>query len=81
MIVTADTRYGKIRGTTDGGVHAFCGTPFARPPVGELRFRPPPRPPEPSRGVREARAFGTAAPQHLSRVAPLFDLRIDDQRP
>jgi para-nitrobenzyl esterase len=40
----------------------FRGIPFARPPVGDLRFRSP-EPPEPWIGVREAKEYGPSAPQ------------------
>jgi len=40
----------------------FKGIPFARPPVGELRFRAP-EPVESWVGVREAKDFGASAPQ------------------
>jgi len=48
------------------GVHVYRGVPFAAPPVGEARFRPPP-PPLPWDGVRDARAFASAAPQPLGQ--------------
>ncbi len=37
----AATTSGKVRGRLGDGVHRFRGIPFAAPPVGELRFRPP----------------------------------------
>lgn len=53
---------GKVEGASAGGVDAFLGIPYARPPVGELRWRPPQ--PVPSwRPVRPARAFGFDCPQ------------------
>jgi len=45
-----------------GGVAVFRGIPYARPPVGDLRFAAP-RPAPPWDGVREAVAFGPAPPQ------------------
>jgi para-nitrobenzyl esterase len=54
---------GRIRGrlTPDGG-SAFKGIPFARPPVGDLRWREP-QPVEPWTDVREASAFQPACTQ------------------
>lgn len=48
-------------------VSVFEGIPFAAPPVGNLRFRPP-RAPEPWHGVLRADHFGPMCPQ-LGRVA------------
>lgn len=60
-------RAGKVRGRwrgepgTPGGSAAFLGIPFARPPVGALRFAAP-VPAEPWDGVRDAGEHG-ATPQ------------------
>ncbi len=48
---------GKVRGTTTGGVITFKGIPFAEPPVGVLRWRPP-LPAKSWEGVRDTIAFG-----------------------
>src|SRR5579859_1810803 len=56
------TSAGRVRGRTEQGISVFRGIPFARPPVGPLRFQAP-RPPAPWGGVRDAAEFGPAAPQ------------------
>jgi len=43
--------------TAPGGVREFRGIPFAAPPVGPLRWKPP-QPPAPWKGVRAADRFG-----------------------
>ncbi len=53
---------GWVRGREDGGVWEFLGVPYARAPVGPLRWRPPERP-EPWSGVRDATTPGPLAPQ------------------
>ena len=39
--VSVKTPSGALRGESVGGIQVFRGVPFAEPPVGELRFRPP----------------------------------------
>ena len=53
--VTLDT--GLLQGATANGVTSFKGIPFAQPPVGELRWRPP-QPVEAWSGTRNATAYG-----------------------
>ena len=57
-----ETRSGKLRGQVVGGAAEFLGIPYAKPPVGERRFRAP-EPPEPWSGVRDASVTGASAPQ------------------
>ena len=58
-----DTCYGTVEGTSEeGGIHVFRGVPFARAPVGALRFAPP-APPTPWTGVRAAVEFGPVSHQ------------------
>src|SRR5712692_6812213 len=76
MAPLVETSYGKLRGTEERGVTVFRGVPFARPPVGPLRFRPPERPAS-WQGVREATRFAPAAPQHPSILGPVLNLGLD----
>ena len=57
-----ETSYGRLRGQSAAGIHAFRGIPFAQPPVGDLRWQAP-TPAEPWPGVREALEFGPCAIQ------------------
>ena len=47
---------GQLQGVVDDGVASYKGVPFAAPPVGELRWRPP-QPLAPWTGVRQATEF------------------------
>ncbi|MEU9211154.1 carboxylesterase family protein [Streptomyces sp. NPDC048415] len=53
---------GRLRGTIEGGVAVFKGVPYAEPPVGTLRWRPP-RPHAGWDGTRDATRYGRSAPQ------------------
>jgi para-nitrobenzyl esterase len=62
MAAIVKTGCGSVRGTTDGGVTVFKGIPYAAPLDGPRRFQAPLPPPRWD-GVRDATAFGPAAPQ------------------
>ncbi len=63
------TESGAVRGAASGGATAYRGVPFAAPPVGDLRWRPP-APAAPWTGVRDATAFGAICPQLDDSGAP-----------
>ncbi len=56
------TESGQLQGTVEGNYRAFRGIPFAAPPVGNLRWRPPAAPAS-WQGVRDATTFGNKCPQ------------------
>jgi para-nitrobenzyl esterase len=56
------TQSGQLQGAVEGSFRAFRGIPFAAPPVGDLRWRPPAAPAS-WQGVRSATAFGNKCPQ------------------
>lgn len=60
------TRYGRLAGVTNPATHisSFKGIPFAAPPVGDLRWRPP-LPPAAWKGVRQATEFGASCMQRI----------------
>src|SRR3954470_9928950 len=60
---------GAVRGAAVAGGDAFLGLPYAAPPSGNLRWRPP-RPAAAWRGVRDATRFGPSCPQSASPFAP-----------
>ncbi|MEO6801706.1 MAG: carboxylesterase/lipase family protein [Granulicella sp.] len=51
------TKQGKVEGRMEGTVKTFLGIPFAAPPVGPLRWKPP-MPAEKWSGVKQTKGFG-----------------------
>lgn len=56
---------GLLRGATTTTTREFLGVPYARPPVGALRWAPP-EPALPWRGVRQATTAGSSCPQQAA---------------
>lgn len=75
MDVCVTTEEGDLAGFQEGGVLRFYGIPYAAPPVGNRRWRPP-APPEHWTGVREAKSFGPIAVQTIGAG---FRLRETEQ--
>lgn len=66
-----DTANGKLQGTAGNGLQVFKGIPFAAPPVGDGRWKPP-APAAAWTGVKEATQFGPACTQPTSRVQSIY---------
>ena len=62
MDTVVQTRHGGVRGLRDNAVHAFKGIPYAAPPYGANRLRPP-QPVVAWEGVRPALDYGPKSPQ------------------
>ena len=64
-----ETRYGKIQGIDHGWYEEYRGVPYAKPPVGDLRWRAP-EPPEPFSGTYPAVEFKCKAVQEGNSSPP-----------
>ncbi len=76
------TRSGPITGTVLDGetkIHRFLGVPYARPPVGELRWRAPLEP-EPWKEPRPCTELGPSSPQpdSIMRMFGMGDTVVDE---
>jgi para-nitrobenzyl esterase len=65
---------GTVRGSLDGSIRVFKGIPYAQPPVGPLRWKPP-VPLARWSGVREATDFGAACHQPPPRLSTIYTAR------
>ncbi len=65
--LTVNTQYGQVLGERVENVCVWKGIPYAKPPAGRLRFRPP-EPPEKWEGVCDATEFGKTAMQPSSEM-------------
>jgi para-nitrobenzyl esterase len=65
-----ETTHGRLRGAVENTTHVWRGVPFAKPPIGALRFCAP-RTADGWAGVREATRFGSSCIQlpFFSRIA------------
>jgi para-nitrobenzyl esterase len=73
-----ETATGKLAGQRKAGVLSFKGIPFAKPPMGSMRWRmAEPCPPWP--GVRDATRYGAVCPQAVSQLEALTGRMIGEQ--
>lgn len=71
FLTEAITVQGHYRGCPGKNCTIFKGIPYAKPPVGNLRFEPPVKP-EPFQGVRKADHFSPIAMQHFTDPDGLY---------
>ena len=74
-----ETKTGMIEGNEQHGLYVFKGIPYAAPPLGELRWLPP-QPVKPWEGVRQAKEYGSIAPQNPMMGGVLDDLHKDEPK-
>ncbi len=76
--VVVDTPAGRLLGSRKGAIASFKGIPFARPPVGPLRWRLP-EPGEPWAGVRDATVFAPTCPQAPTQLETFMGMGVGEQ--
>ncbi len=72
-MTTVSTTLGQVRGGGHGAGLRFAGIPFAAPPTGDGRWRPP-TPAEPWSDVRDATEFGPVAVQNPDMMLAFLGL-------
>ena len=77
--IIIETTTGKIEGSTENGLFSFKGIPYAAPPVGDLRWRPP-QPCQPWKGIRKAQTFGASPPQPDTGIKEIAEFCVDGPR-
>src|SRR5271168_2718782 len=77
--VTVEAPAGHLAGMRKGAVVSFKGIPFARPPIGSLRWRLP-EPADAWAGVRDATVFGPTCPQAPTQLESLMGLAVGEQQ-
>lgn len=78
MMNIVTTKYGSVHGLEKDGYSLFLGIPYAKAPIGELRWR---RPIEPDRweGVREAVTYPNRSMQETDRQDPFYGKEFYDE--
>ncbi len=76
-MVVIETLKGKIRGVQESGYQRFYGIPYAKPPVGDLRFQKP-QPMDPWDDIKDATNFSSIAPQNYIDESPIKQEENED---
>src|SRR5512139_2981462 len=77
--IERQTRYGPVLGADDSalnGTYAWKGVPFAKPPVGNLRWKAP-QEPDSWKAARPTQEFGNACVQYGRIYGPGANNRYD----
>lgn len=77
LLVSRVTHLGAVRGSAAGGALAWKGIPFAKAPVGALRWQPP-QEPDAWTTVRDTTAFAPACAQYGRIYGPGANNRYDE---
>lgn len=66
------TSAGRIQGLREGTLDVFKGIPYAAPPIGKLRWKPP-VPAKPWRGIKQATKYGYACYQPGPTLSSVYE--------
>src|SRR5512147_1192286 len=75
-----NTPAGALEGRSEGALRVFRGIPYALPPVGEARWKPPAPMPR-WEGIRDASAFGPACVQRKALPSSIYAVDVDEPLP
>jgi para-nitrobenzyl esterase len=72
-----ETTCGKVKGEQSGNIFVWKGIPYAKPPLGRLRFHAP-KTPEAWDGIRDATQFGPISPQPSDQIMEFLGNKTDN---
>jgi para-nitrobenzyl esterase len=71
LLTTVTTAYGKVRGVQKIGYSVFRGVPYARPPIGDLRWKKTEKPGN-WLGIRDAKTFAGRPIEDVSQSGTFY---------
>jgi para-nitrobenzyl esterase len=74
--LVVETKDGRVRGKRVGRADVFLGIPFAEPPLGDLRWRPPVDP-TPWTGIRDATSYALPGTQRIPNPSGIREASED----
>lgn len=75
MAMLVNTKYGQLQGVCENNMDCFKGVPYAKAPVGELRFKKPVDV-EPWEGIRDASTFGKKSIQRTQEKGSFYQVEF-----
>ena len=75
-VPTVSVQSGILSGVREGGLNVFKGVPYAAPPIGEARWKPPGEPVAWS-GTRQATEYGASCPQPGVRYSTIYSFELE----
>jgi para-nitrobenzyl esterase len=76
-MVIVNTKKGKVKGVQESGYQRFYGIPYAKSPIGNLRFLEP-QPTDPWNDIKDASSFKAIPPQNYVDDPPIGQEESED---